>query len=88
MKLTVNQLRQAHGLVLQIADLERAREDAKDCEAFIDLAEPTHVDPLGKAYAATVMIPVHAGQIRMALTDKLTPLYTELRAMGIELDLT
>lgn len=87
LKLTPAQLRRATEIAGQIEQMEKARDDAQDTDLGIKLGGPTPARPMGSDYTAAVMVMVPATTIRMALVDQLAPLYTELRTLGIELQL-
>ena len=74
-------------IAAKIVALEGAREEAEDFTTTLELGKPTRENPLGKANVVEVNVPIHATTIRMALVEQLTPLYTELRNLGIELQL-
>lgn len=82
--LSPQQLRRAGEIATEIEQLEAAREDAQDTEVGLTLGAPTADRPMGGNYQADVRVLIPATTIRMVLVDKLTPLYTELRSMGIE----
>lgn len=86
MKLTTAQLNRAADLASRITQLERARDLAEDTTTLVCVGGPSAQDPLAqRGESVEVRVPVHATALRMALVEQLTPLYTELRNLGIEL---
>lgn len=85
--LTPDQLARAAKIAAQIAALEKARNEAEDSTVVLTLGAPSAQNPLGVDNPVRIIVPVHATSIRMALVDPLAPLYTELRGLGIELQL-
>lgn len=96
MKLTADQLRRASSLAEQVRVLENLRDIAEDTQVVVRVGAPSPHQPLGSpTFAALqgkgpvdtgVVVTVPATTIRAALVDRLAPLYTELRALGIELE--
>ena len=85
--LTPAQTRRARDIADKIEAMEQARNDAQDAEVVLELGAPTVTNPMGADYRVKVAVLVSANDIRMALVAQLTPLYSELRAMNIDLQL-
>lgn len=85
MKLTPDQLGRAAGIARDIEALEKARDGAADEAVTVQV--PTGMSSMHPLGHVTVHVVVPATEIRAKLVDMLTPLYTELRNLGFELDL-
>lgn len=87
-KLSIDQLQRAFHAAQEIKSLEAARAVAEDTTMTYRMGAPTPQNPMGiNGVDVKIEVPIHANTIRMVLVDKLAPLYTELRNMGIELQL-